>query len=223
MIKDAEAIARQFMPVLMLDENEPFSPEAIGFTVFTGEKKSSSCSRTIDPAGLGASLAVEYAIYYDYDIQHLYDLEHAWVYVNERGEICGLESSFHGKFLNALLPGTRPFDETGRARLYVQPGKHALLPDPALFHLFIGFKSCCMEESGGEGIITPDIIPGMIGVTPEEKRLMAEYIRRNYAFCPKEVYHPYEGPVRLIPWEELAAEIPGRMKEMLKNSLIRKD
>ena len=209
-------LAARYLPELLFDEAEPFYPYAAGITVFRGREKSPSCRRTVDPGFYKAGLAIEYAWYYDYDIQHLYDLEHIWVYVGADGRVCGVENSFHGKFLSAMVPGFPVVGEDGRVRLYVQPGKHAFLPDPALFHVYIGFEECCNVEAGGEGIITPDIIPGMIRVSGEQKERMARYIRMHYGFTPTERYRSVERGVLLLPWKELAAQIPARMTAQLE-------
>ena len=39
--------------------------------------------------------------------------------------------------------------EKGCPVLYAEPGKHALLPDPALFCLHEEFPACCREKAGG--------------------------------------------------------------------------
>lgn len=100
-------------------------------------------------------LVVEYAIYYDYDIQHLYDLEHVWVYIGRDGEVVDAEASFHGKFLKALLRGGSNLSGT-RVDLYVQPGKHALAPFPEVFELLPGFASSTQDGAGAEGLIYGD-------------------------------------------------------------------
>ncbi|WP_208978132.1 hypothetical protein [Pseudovibrio denitrificans] len=68
-------LARKFAPVLRLDRSEPWRPTAIGFTVFAEAGKSPSSKFEIAPK---ADRVIEYAIFWDYDIQHLYDLEHVW-------------------------------------------------------------------------------------------------------------------------------------------------
>ena len=45
---------------------------------------------------------IEYAFFWDYDIQHMYDLEHIWVTVDSAGQICGCQASFHGQRLNMM-------------------------------------------------------------------------------------------------------------------------
>ena len=48
-------------------------------------------------------MVIEYAIYWDYDIQHVYDLEHVWIYVDHEGEIASCEASFHGRYSSACF------------------------------------------------------------------------------------------------------------------------
>ena len=74
------ALALQFAPMLRMDANEPLVPIALGYTVFREDRDSPSFPRRIElpPA---CEFAIEYAIWWDWDIEHLYELEHVWVYV----------------------------------------------------------------------------------------------------------------------------------------------
>lgn len=204
-------LAKRHLPILYMDRREPFPLLYIGYTVFEQSGISASAKRQIDPAACGAAVCVEYAFYYDYDIQHLYDLEHIWVYLDEKEKVCGCESSFHGMYLNAMLPGTDILHGENRVHLYVQPGKHAFMPNPALFHLFIDFFSSCADKAGKDGILTPDVVPGMPGHSKEEDRNMERYIKENFAFVPSEEYEERALPDGLMTWEELCRIIPGRI------------
>ena len=81
--KEAEererCLAEKYAPILQMDGKEPFKIVGVGYTLYENAKRSASCTRMIDPAQYGAEYCIEYAYYYDYDIQHLYDLEHLWV------------------------------------------------------------------------------------------------------------------------------------------------
>lgn len=204
-------LARRHLPVLYGDSQEPFLPLYIGYTVFEGAQKSASAKRWIDPASCRAAVCIEYAFYYDYDIQHLYDLEHIWVYLDERERVCGCESSFHGMYLNAMLPGTDILRGENRVHLYVQPGKHAFMPDPALFHLFIDFWSSCAQKAGKDGILTPDVVPEMPQHSAEEDRRMEAFIKERFCFVPSERYERWELSAQLMTWKELCRIIPGRL------------
>ena len=93
-------------PILYFDAREPFLPLAAGYTLFTGDGPSPSFDRIVElrpedrPA---AALAIEYAIWWDWDIHHLYELEHAWVYLDSKGFPVRLEASWHGKYYDLPL------------------------------------------------------------------------------------------------------------------------
>ncbi|RPJ43104.1 MAG: hypothetical protein EHM21_11975, partial [Chloroflexi bacterium] len=126
-------------PILYFDAREPFLPLAAGYTLFTGDGPSPSFDRIVElrpedrPA---AALAIEYAIWWDWDIHHLYELEHAWVYLDSKGFPVRLEASWHGKYYDLPLNL-----EGGRAVLLSEAGKHAFAPDPSWFReRALGFR-----------------------------------------------------------------------------------
>lgn len=91
-----------YQPYIQKDLNEPFPIRYFGYTVFRDREPSPSFPKlTLDPSELGAAYIIEYAVYYDYDIQHLYDLEHVWVAVDQAGTVSGCWSSFHGMRMRA--------------------------------------------------------------------------------------------------------------------------
>lgn len=130
-------LAERYIPHLRYDRAEPYSPEGVGYTVYTAQDacqtdavpltavRSRSCRLQIEMKP--GETVIEYAFYYDFDIQHLYDLEHVFVKVDREGGITGILGSFHGKFLNNLIEGETQFEDT-HVILYVQPGKHAFVP-----------------------------------------------------------------------------------------------
>ncbi|MCU0503271.1 MAG: glycerophosphodiester phosphodiesterase [Anaerolineae bacterium] len=92
-------LAMRYAPILRFDANEPFLPLAAGYTIFreSGASPSFQRGRVIDLAPEGespAALAIEYAIWWDWDIGHLYELEHAWVYVDAQGQVVRAEASW---------------------------------------------------------------------------------------------------------------------------------
>lgn len=141
-------LAVRCQPHIYRDRKEPFPIRHIGYTVFREKGRSRSFrDLTLDPAEHGAAFIIEYAVYYDYDIQHMYDLEHAWTAVREDGSLAGCWGTFHGMRLRAdRLASFRT--EEGCPVLYAEPGKHALLPDPALFCLHEQFPECCGKRPG---------------------------------------------------------------------------
>src|SRR5215211_7702353 len=118
-------LARRYAPVIYFDAAEPFLPLYAGYTVFRFAGPSPSFPRYIT-LEQPAVLAVEYALWWDWDIQHLYELEHAWVFVDTAGMVVGVESSQHG----ASAVGSFAL-QGGRPVLYAEPGKHALASERA--------------------------------------------------------------------------------------------
>lgn len=200
---ETETLVRACVPHLRYDRAEPFALKGIGYTVYRdtpdhAAQPSPSCRRFIKaPEG---GIAIEYAFYYDFDIQHLYDLEHAFVYLNAEGAVTGVESSFHGKFLNSMIEGVLEFEDRHPV-LYVQPGKHALMPAPEYFRLVIDRNSACREEAGEAGFLIMPMFEGRLFTDDETNRKVKAYIRETYAFDPT--------------WEFTAESPDGRREEEL--------
>lgn len=219
-------LAAAYVPHLRYDKAESFPLEGIGYTIYRETAKSPSCRRTIEaPEG---GVAIEYAFYYDFDIQHLYDLEHSFVYLDKDGKVIGVESSFHGKFLNSMIEGVTEF-EGDHPVLYVQPGKHAFLPAPDYFKLIIDRDDACNKNAGEAGFLIMPMFEERLSTDEEMDRKVEKYIRQNYSFAPTwefvagspdgrketEILMPYQdldGLVveRLLGWAE-------KIKEMIQD------
>lgn len=90
------ALAARYAPIIQFDAREPFLPLAAGYTVFRTDADSPSFPRRIELSPTGqppAATAIEYAIWWDWDIGHLYELEHAWVYLDSDGQVVRAEAS----------------------------------------------------------------------------------------------------------------------------------
>ena len=170
----------------------------------------------IDPVQYGAEYCIEYAYYYDYDIQHLYDLEHIWVYVDDAGNICGCEHSFHGKFFHVTTTSGELQLDDGRPVVYVQPGKHALMPQAKGFETLVDYRDACGVAAGADGILTPDIIPGMPAHTAWQDKVVGNYIKEHFSFVPAGTYTKWDDKTVLLPWSELCAKIPERVEREIK-------
>jgi hypothetical protein len=202
-------------PLLYMDRLEPFKPVRVGITVFESSAPSLSFDRNILVDRDKVRMVIEYAIYWDYDIQHLYDLEHVWVYVNHAGEIASCEVSFHGRYLVGLMRDRSNLSADQRVRLYVQPGKHAMTPLEEVFHLLPNVESCCMEEAGDGGVLEPSMFKGQYKSGADIDRLAEEHLR-TFSFQPTFDYVPYKwSPDAFVSWDELRSEIPVRMKALL--------
>lgn len=150
----------------------------------------------------------------------LYDLEHAFVYLDREREIIGVEGSFHGKFLNSLIEGVTEF-EGSHPVLYVQPGKHAVLPAPTYFKLVIDRDTACNKDAGEAGFLIGPMFENRLCTDEALDRKVEEYIRRNYAFDPTWDFTGESPDGRsaeelLMPYEELDTLIVQRMSEWSK-------
>lgn len=215
-----EMLAKAYRPKLFFDKKEPFAISAVGYTVFRESRRSDSFPRNIAPREGGC--VIEYAFWYDYDIQHLYELEHIWVYLDAAGNILDAEGSFHGKYLRLVDPSVDRFIAEGsRVCAYAQPGKHALMAKPELFRLFPGAVSCCMEDAGADGISPSDMVKAHFDIPKELQEKSKAYIKAHYGFCPTFCFEEREWEESLLmPWEELLTSIPDRMNpeiEKMKN------
>ena len=211
-------IALAYYPVLHRDEAEPIPLRAVGYTVMAYTQPSRSFPGRTVSVPEDCACTVEYAFYYDYDIEHMNDLEHVWVTVGKDGSIRDAQGSFHGKYLNLLvpaLPGYLP-PENGHVHAYVQPGKHAMLAAPCMVGLFPNWEGCCRRAGG------PVLIGNPFGAahSPTGKDLFVpaqadnrnsiRYLRDVLSFEPSLRFRREEAPAQdmLMTWDELFARIP---------------
>lgn len=216
MAESERQLCINFAPVIFFDKKEPFSVRNVGCTVFRSSGRSPSFSgnplnrRTVRLEAKKAVFAIEYAYYFDYDIQHLYELEHIWVYVSESGAVCGCEGSFHGKYLNEMT-SLFPIIEHGgtHVQLYSQPGKHAFLPRPELFELYPDPEFCCCDGAGNGGLSLPEMFEDIAHLTDVQQEKVRSYIKKNYAFIPTwEFFQTKIDDSLYISWSELSEKIP---------------
>jgi hypothetical protein len=199
------ALALRYAPRIMFDSREPFMPRYIGVSILDSSGSSPSFRRSVEvPEG---GFAIEYAVFWDWDIQHLYDLEHLWVFVGPDGKVADAEGSFHGMYIRALLPD-RSNLEGDRVTAYSQPGKHAFAPLPLVFQLIPGFELATSAGAGLEGALIGGPLEGRIEREPWWDEAARDYLRER-AFEPSLEYRPYVlEPSVLVPWEELNAALP---------------
>ncbi len=218
MNKDFEILAA-YKPVIMQDKKEPFSITAMGCTIFRETKRSSSFpKREIVINREEVEFAIEYAVWYDFDIQHLYELEHVWVYVEHDGTVKKVEASFHGKFLNMvdldngeliLKDGTHPV-------VYAQPGKHALVPDPRVIRIIPDWRESCQEKAGTDGVLIQDMFEDQIHTDEDLQKMTETYIKEVFGFCPSMEFEPFIlEDEKLMTWEELKKSIPDRVNRQI--------
>lgn len=206
----------RYQPYIYKDLLEPFPIRFVGCTVFTEKTRSASFPKwVVDPAQEGAALIIEYAFYYDYDIQHMYDLEHVWVAIDTAGNVMDCWCSFHGMRLRAA--GIRMFQMEGtHPILYSQPGKHAMLPHPELFELHPKFRAACTSEAGG-GLLLPALLNGAVETNDRLDARITGYIRTHYSFLPSmEFVHEKLTPEQFLSWPELLNKIPKLIADQLR-------
>lgn len=206
----------KYQPHIYMDKKEPFPIRFIGWTVATVPMESESwMGLQLDPQAENSSFIIEYAIYYDFDIQHLYDLEHIWVAVRADGMVQDCWCSFHGMRLRAAglsvfkLDGTHPV-------MYAQPGKHAMLPSPDLFELHPQFHTACNNDAGG-GLLIPPMLTGKMVTDGVRDKQVSRYIRSHFIFQPalEFEWHILDDS-QFISWPELLNKIPELVDEQLK-------
>lgn len=215
-------IALRYAPIIHFDRNETIPLRAVGYTVFRKTERSRSFPRRMVNVPENAALVVEYAYYWDYDIDHMYDLEHIWVTVDHAGHVMASEGSFHGKYLTLLVPelsgATLPTDEHVHA--YCQPGKHAFLPVGELFRMVPGWFECCNSMAGGPVLIGGPFegknnADGKNRFTPtaEDDAHSVRYLREHLAFTPTlDFTQSMPENVVYMTWEEMFRWIPGQVE-----------
>lgn len=206
-------LALKFAPHFYADEKEPFPIRKVGYAVLNKPGDSPSFMRKIRFRP-GVGQVIEYGVFWDFDIQHMYDLEHVWIYLDEDGNFFDAESSIHGTFINCWHLHKKLEDST-HLPVYLQPGKHAILPDPQLSKLFGNFMACCDENAGG-GMLENELFRGRLPRDAELNARIKEHICANYRFTPTMNY--VSSPVAdedYIPLQELFDYIPARISFLL--------
>ena len=209
-------LARRLFPRVHFDMREPFFPVLIGVSLLDAEGPSPSFRRRLCPPSGG--LVIEYAIYWDWDIQHLYDLEHIWLFLDEEHRIVDAEASFHGKFLKSLLPDGANLDGAV-LQLWSQPGKHAFAPLPLVFRLLPDADSACGSEAGKAGAELPAPLQGRIVHQATWDGPVRTWLRRQ-SFVPSWDFAPWNVPPDcFVSWHELDERLPALFMSKLALAL----
>ena len=207
------ALARRYAPLIRFDQNEPFFPSAVGYSVFRADAPSASFPRDIALAA-DIAFAIEYAIWWDWDIGHLYELEHIWVYVDKAGALADAEASWHGSFHKMRDENGRLPLEDGRLALYSEPGKHAFAPSPRrLLERKAKTIASCGSHAGAMGVHVTPLFAGIIrDDTPINDRLVHTWLERQ-RFVPAFAFSQTFDLRRadLVPWSNLFNWIPARV------------
>ena len=207
-------LAREFAPVLLFDQREPFLPSAVGVSVIDETSQSPSCRHRITLEH-GSGRAIEYAIWWDWDIQHLYELEHVWVYLDRDQNVVKVEASAHGFFHNQLADdGTLPI-RNGRPVLYSEPGKHGFFSRLEEINVHVDrVMQSCGERAGSMNIlIQPEFRAALASLKPFDHFVVRRYLS-EMAFMPSfEFSRQFDlREVRFTPWLSLKSSIPDRVR-----------
>jgi hypothetical protein len=220
--KERELAAR-YAPLIRFDRKEPFFPLAVGYTIFTQDNESPSFPRRIELCGerhAPAALAIEYAIWWDWDIQHLYEMEHAWTYIGADGRVVFAEASWHGSY-NAMV------QENGKVHvlakdggyhpvIYSEPGKHAFAPTPEILLAERHAKTllACGEHAGSAGLLVTRLFQRTLArrKNPAVDALVTAHLA-TCAFKPAFVWSNKFLVTKnlLIPWQTLYKWVPARI------------
>ncbi len=215
---DGHALATRYAPILRFDAREPFFPLVAGYTVFRQTAPSPSFRQghtvTLEP---DASLAIEYAVWWDWDIGHLYELEHVWVFVDAQGHVTRGVASWHGEFNDMALEG----ELTLRGEhlvVHSEPGKHAFAPTPTWFEERRSHfkRSETSFLAGCSGVLRAPYIEDQVTASPFNNLLVRSYLSQH-AFEPSwDFANVFEfTPEMLVPWPALKAWMPRRVNYWL--------
>jgi glycerophosphoryl diester phosphodiesterase len=207
------ALALRHAPRLRFDRLEPFLPSVVGYTVFRGPGASPSFPRDIVPEP-GVATVIEYAIWWDWDMQHLYELEHVWVWLDADENLVGGEASWHGGMHRMLDENGQMPSLDGRLMVYSEPGKHAFAPSAAwLLERAPKTRRSVGVNAGRMGVHVTPLFEGIItSRTPQANRAVHSYLD-CLAFEPSfefEQIFPLKQAVH-VPWPQLFAWIPKRV------------
>ncbi len=164
---------------------------------------------------LPAQLAIEYAIWWDWDIHHLYELEHIWVYVGAGGEVQRVEGSWHGDFhpLALRLEGDHPV-------VLSEPGKHAFASDVQAFQerRKNTRRSETLNGAGYGHVLINSMFRGKIRGQVFDHVLARSYLAQQ-AFEPDWDFSKRFSfsPEMLVPWNRLSEWIPHRVNAVLES------
>lgn len=206
------SLFKKYSPIFYKDANEPFIIQKVACTMYKENAKSVSSKYEIE-FDAETEFVLEYAVYWDFDIQHLYDLEHVFLSIDKDGHIVDIISSFHGKFYrqkNAEFKDNHPI-------LFLQPGKHAIMAHPEYFDLFKDLMSACNVKAGIDGILIPPFLENSLSYSAKDHQLIKEYIKKTYSFTPSYEYIEEERiDSKLISFDNLVELIPSYINEWVE-------
>jgi hypothetical protein len=217
--ENARDLAARYAPIILADEREPFEIAAVGYTLFERAGASPSFPKRRVDVGAGsphpydsATRAIEYALWWDWDIGHLYELEHVWTFVGGDGGVVTVEASWHGMFGSAEVDGKPVLDGT-HPILLAQPGKHAMAASSEPFDEIREWaEQEAGRDAGKDGVLDNGLFQGRFPKTPENDARVTAYLKAR-AFAPTWNFTRRFQVTRemLVPWRTLAEWIPARV------------
>lgn len=214
---EAFKFAKQHAPVLQFDKHEPFLPLAAGYTLFKHSGPSASFKRDIILPE-NCSYAIEYAIWWDWDIQHLYELEHLWVYLNDKDELIFAEGSFHGGY-HALETSEGKLPKyQDRLQAYSESGKHAFASSPEQLQKLRPFTAnSCKEEAGKGDVLINHMFEDKVSASPAAKRSCKRFMKAHAFEASFEFDLQVDlQSIPLVSWQSLKDWIPKRLNAWLE-------
>ena len=214
---DDRDLAIALAPVIRLAANEPFLPSRVGVTVLTEAQQSPSAELEIS-FGPGVARVIEYAVWWDWDIQHLYELEHVWLKLDAANRVIAVAASAHGSLFEMWRhDGSLPIED-GRVTLYAEPGKHAFHASPAsiLERRQMLEAACGPMTSDGHVLINEMFAAPFAGITAADHRAVRRHLQGK-AFLPSFAFtQAFEvATIEFLSWPALHQYITKRVPEVL--------
>lgn len=207
-------LAAQHVPHIKFDVREPFLPDAAGYTIFRHDGTSSSFPREIQlvTPQYQASTVIEYAIWWDWDIEHLYELEHVWVYLDPQGNIVHGEASWHGGH-QAMITGDQLSVADNRLVVFSEPGKHAFAAEPGWFQRRIEKTMNACQFPGQGGVWVTPLFEGIINTKSVQNDMLVQQYLQQHAFEPSFDFSQdfILAQDMLVPWPDMYNWIPHRV------------
>jgi hypothetical protein len=221
--RQARELAARYAPLIFFDRKEPFLPLAAGYSIFMQDGASPSFPRRIELCAEGRAPAVfviEYAIWWDWDIQHLYEVEHTWTYVGANGKVVFSEASWHGGFNAMTLDGGKVRvsrqNDGDHPIVYSEPGKHAFAAKPEILIEQRRDKTLreCGPRAGSGGLWVTPLFQGILDLrkNAEVDACVTAHLQEQ-AFTPAFVWSKQFliTSELLIPWPTLFDWVPARI------------
>ncbi|GGA40479.1 HAD family hydrolase [Pelagibacterium lentulum] len=212
------ALAVRLAPVIRFAANEPFLPSKVGITVLDAPGRSPSAPLDVTFEH-GVVRALEYAIWWDWDIQHLYELEHIWLKLDAEGAVVDVCASAHGKLVPMRRSdGSLPVED-GRITLYSEPGKHAFHAESqSIIDRREQLTACCTAmTSAGHVLVNQMFKERLAAVTAEDHRAVRRHLQ-NRAFLPVfDFSKAFDlAQVECMSWPDLYTYIGPRVLQVLE-------